>query len=66
MVASLGLLDKGWGYLAFTIGFGFLVIKAPTIVQDLWQSTGLGKATVNTSMRTLSMMMRKDRKVSLL
>ncbi|BDE10958.1 MULTISPECIES: conjugal transfer protein TrbL family protein [Lactococcus] len=59
MVASLGLLDKGWGYLAFTIGFGFLVIKAPTIVQDLWQSTGLGKATVNTSMRTLSMMMRK-------
>ncbi|MFK5241700.1 hypothetical protein ACI3PF_12280 [Lactococcus lactis] len=45
--------------VAFTIGFGFLVIKAPTIVQDLWQSTGLGKATVNTSMRTLSMMMRK-------
>lgn len=59
MVASLGLLDKGWGYLAFTIGFGVLVIKAPTIVQDFWQSTGLGKGTVNTSMRTLSMMMRK-------
>lgn len=45
MVASFSLLDKGWEFLAFTIGFGVLVIKAPTFLQDFWQSTGLGKST---------------------
>lgn len=55
MVASFTLLDKGWGYLAFTIGFGVLTIKAPTILQDLWQSTGTGKSTVSTGMRMASM-----------
>jgi len=58
MVASFGLLDKGWGYLAFTIGFGVLVIKAPTILQDMWQSTGLGKATATGGMRAMAMMLR--------
>ena len=60
MVASFGLLDKGWGYLTFTIGFGVLVIKAPTILQDMWQSTGLGKATATSGMRAMAMMMRRS------
>lgn len=59
MVASFALLDKGWGYLAFTIGFGVLTIKAPTILQDLWQSTGTGKSTVSTGMRMASMAMMR-------
>lgn len=59
MVASFGLLDKGWGYLAFTIGFGVLVIRAPTVLQDMWQSTGLGKATATSGMRAMAMMLRR-------
>lgn len=59
MVASLKLLDKGVGYFAFVIGFGVLVIKAPTILQDLWQSTGMGKATASGGLRQIAMMMRR-------
>lgn len=59
MVASFSLLDKGWGYLAFTIGFGFLIINAPTIVQNIWQSTGIGKATGRMSMGMVRNMFRK-------
>lgn len=53
MAASLHLLDKGWGYLAFSFGFGYLVIHAPVLLQDLWQTTGMGKATGRMGMNAL-------------
>lgn len=42
MVFSFGLLDKGWGFIAVTIGFGALVVKAPALMQDMWQGSGTG------------------------
>lgn len=59
MVASLTLLDKGWGYLAFTVGTGYLVINTPTLTQDFMQSTGIGRNTGRMGMNMLRNMTRK-------
>ncbi|MDN6139376.1 MAG: protein TrsL [Tetragenococcus koreensis] len=59
MVASFTLLDKGWGYLAITFGFGALIINPPAVLQDMWQSTGMGKAAAMSSTRIMGNMMRK-------
>ena len=59
MVASFGLLDKGWGFLALTIGFGAMIITPPTVLQDFWQTTGMSKSLAKSGMRQLAMLVRR-------
>lgn len=60
MVATFGWLDKGWGYLAFTIGFGYMIINPPTVLKGLWQSTGMGKATARMGARQMASLLKRS------
>jgi len=59
MVASFSLLDKGWGFLSLTIGFGAMIITPPTVLQDFWQTTGMSKSLAKSGMRQLAMLVRR-------